>query len=180
MGYSYYILIQGIKGSGEYEDLFYTSNSGSYGFIQHHYFVNKGNVSFTYSGTKEMGEEQRLFTYQDLRIRYEEEKMVVKETTTKFRDQISHLAERIEGESWRVLVEILSSHEYQGMSHKWDTLQCIKSCLGDVNGDAIVIACENSGSCVAPFEELSEYWKMCKGFVEDGYRDVRLIFGMTQ
>ena len=67
MGYDYYILVQGLQ-EGEWKDLNYSINSGSYGSSHNHYFFEKmaRGEPCGCKFKKEMGEYQYLFEYKTI------------------------------------------------------------------------------------------------------------------
>ncbi|CAH6421655.1 Hypothetical protein KVN_LOCUS395 [uncultured virus] len=70
MGYNYYILVQGFKNEQWY-DIDYGNYSGTYLSTPDHYFFNKLNEQFKYSGDKDMGENQFLFSFDTLKTDYD-------------------------------------------------------------------------------------------------------------
>ncbi len=174
MGYSYYILITGIK-HNICKNLYYMWNGGSYGFYDHHYFVNHRYTSYTYTGKKEMGEEQSLFTYEELKAEYIKQKNIIK-------SELLQIAQKIGNEAitWRKLLELKDSYESQHKQGERTLKSEFKRLIDTSLVDDMIAVCRDDIKVfVNPFGELERYTKECKKYHKEGYSDIKLIFGYS-
>lgn len=169
MGYFYCILITGVRNHIQ-KNLYYMSNGGSYGFAKNHYFVNHRINSYTYTGKQKMGEEQYLFTYDGLKADYNRRKNEIK-------SELVPIVQKINKEeiTWKKLLKLKSTYESQGRRRSE-----FKELVDESLIDEMISVCEHDISVfVSPFGELKRYYKECKKHEDEGYTDIKLIFGFS-
>lgn len=174
MGYSYCILITGTR-YNILKNLYYTNNGGSYGFYENHYFVNHRNTSYTYTGKQDMCSDQYLFTLDELKAEYIKLKSEIKSELIRVQQKINK-----EGITWCKLLELKDTYEFQsGRGHRALKYE-FKSMIDEALIDEMISLCENEISAfVSPFGELERYYKECKKYEQEGYSDIKLIYGFS-
>lgn len=153
MGYDYYLLIQCEK-DGITHHLSYLHKTGSYSNLSQHYFYDKMvHGGYIYNGTYYLGTIQSVFAFEEISNDY---KKMVNVDLKQIYDNIKSL----------VL-------EYDGKDIIYNDLILLSDKITDLTNEL-----EHYEFSDTYKYELEEYYNKCCELANDGYSNIKVIYGM--